>query len=103
MKQIIAFAGSNSSKSINKQLVEYTTTLLERSKAHVLDLNDFEMPIYSTDREAENGYPEKALDFVNLIRESDGIILSLAEYNGAYSGAFKIFLTGRHVLNPKHS
>jgi chromate reductase len=47
------------------------------------------MPIYSTDREQKNGFPKEAVDFVDEIRQSDGIVISLAEYNGAYSGAFK--------------
>ena len=89
MKRVIALAGSNSSTSINKQLVEYAGTLLESVQVEVLDLNDFEMPIYSSDRESADGHPQKAKDLVELIRSSDGILISLAEYNGAYSGAFK--------------
>lgn len=89
MKHIIAFAGSNSSTSINKQLVTYTAQLVNDVKVTLLDLNDFEMPIYSSDREKESGFPSQAIDFVNHLKETDGIIVSLAEHNGAYSTAFK--------------
>lgn len=89
MKSILAFAGSNSSSSINKQLVSYAGSLLTDVNLTILDLNDFEMPIYSTDREAKDGCPKEAKDLVELIRKSDGLLLSLAEYNGAYTGAFK--------------
>lgn len=89
MKTIIALAGSNSSTSINKQLAYYAASLVEGVQVKQLDLNDYEMPIYSSDREQENGFPQEAVDFVNEIRASDGIVISLAEYNGAYSGAFK--------------
>jgi len=89
MKHIIALAGSNSSTSINKQLATYASSLVKDVKVTVLDLNDFEMPIYSSDREKESGIPDKAQVFVENIRNSDGIVISLAEYNGAYSGAFK--------------
>ena len=89
MKNILVFAGSNSSTSINKQLAVYAASLVENSDLNLLDLNDFEMPIYSSDREKANGYPEEAKAFVEHIRSSDGIIVSLAEYNGAYTGAFK--------------
>lgn len=89
MKRVIALAGSNSSTSINKQLVTYAASLLEGIKVDLLDLNDFEMPIYSSDRENANGQPQLAKDLIGLIRNSDGILISLAEYNGAYSGAFK--------------
>jgi len=89
MKHIIALAGSNSSTSINKQLATYASSLVKDVKVTVLDLNDFEMQIYSSDREKESGIPDKAQVFVENIRNSDGIVISLAEYNGAYSGAFK--------------
>ncbi len=89
MKKIIAFAGSNSKQSINKQLVEYTCSLIEEVSTEVLDLNDYEMPLYGIDRENEEGIPEAAKDLLNKISTSDGIILSLAEHNGAYTTAFK--------------
>ncbi len=89
MKKIIALAGSNSSTSINEQHATYASSLVDNVKVKVLDLNDFEMPIYSSDRENESGHPNEAVAFVDEIRGADGIIISLAEYNGAYSGAFK--------------
>ncbi len=89
MKHIIALAGSNSSTSINKQLATYASELVSDASVTILDLNDYEMPIYSSDREKESGFPNEAVAFVTQIRNSDGIVISLAEYNGAYSGAFK--------------
>ena len=89
MKQIIAFAGSNSKNSINKQLVEYTSTLVNNVEVNLLDLNDFDLPLYGIDLENEKGIPENAHKFLNLIKKSDGIILSLAEHNGAYTTVFK--------------
>ena len=32
---------------------------------------------------------EKALNFKRLIRDSNGIVISLAEHNGSYTSAFK--------------
>ena len=89
MKKIIAFAGSNSKESINKTLVVYATTLLSNKDIEILDLNDFELPIYGIDLEKEQGIPSNAYKFLEHIKNSDGIILSLAEHNGAYSTAFK--------------
>lgn len=88
MKQVIAFAGSNSKNSINKQLIEYTSSLLEQ-EVEILDLNDFNLPLYGIDLEKEKGIPENAHKFLNFIKESHGIIISLAEHNGAYSAVFK--------------
>ena len=55
----------------------------------LLDLNDYEMPIFSTDREMNEGIPQLAKDFKEIINESDGILISFAEHNGSYSAAFK--------------
>lgn len=87
--KILAFAGSNSSKSINKDLVAYTTTLFKGDTIEILDLNDFEMPLFSSDRAGKNGIHQLALDFARKIDESDLLIISLAEHNGSYSVAFK--------------
>lgn len=89
MKQIIAFAGSTSKASINKQLVTYTASLVDNAQATVLDLNDFSLPLFSVDLQKEQGIPDNALKFLDYIKNSDGIVVSLAEHNGAYSAAFK--------------
>ncbi len=92
MKNIIAFAGSNSRKSINKQLATFASSLVKDVKVTVLDLNDFDLPVFGVDLEREKGIPENAHKFLNHIRSSDGIIISLAENNGAYSAVFKNLL-----------
>lgn len=89
MKKVIAFAGSNSKNSINKQLVIYASSLVEGVEAIVLDLNDFQLPLYGIDHEQEHGIPENATKFLEYLKNSDGIIVSLAEHNGAYATAFK--------------
>lgn len=87
--KIVAFAGSNSKNSINKKLAAYTTTLFNDTQVKVLDLNDYELPIYSIDLENEKGLPQRAIDFSNSIKESDLLIISLAEHNGSYAAVFK--------------
>ena len=84
MKKIIAFAGSNSKKSINKQLVTYASGLAENVEVEVLDLNDFDVPLFSVDLESEMGHPENAKRLVDKIKQVDGVMVSLAEHNGAY-------------------
>ncbi|MFC5194974.1 NADPH-dependent FMN reductase [Bizionia hallyeonensis] len=103
MKKIIAFAGSNSKKSINKQLVEYTTGLIEDAnfEVTVLDLNDFEMPLFGVDLEARDGHPDSAKNLFNHIQNSDGLLISLAEHNGAYSTVFKNAFDWMSRINPK--
>lgn len=89
MKNILIFAGSNSSDSINKQLAVYAGSMVENSKSTILDLNDFDLPIYSKDLEAKSGIPENAKKFFEQIKQTDGIVLSLAENNGSYAAVFK--------------
>ena len=80
MKKIIAFAGSNSKQSINKQLATYAANQIKDATVEVLDLNDYELPIYGIDYEQEHGIPDNAKVFLDKIKASDGIVLSLAEH-----------------------
>jgi len=89
MKKIIAFAGSDSKTSINKQLATFASTLVENVEVMVLDLNDFDLPLYGMDHEIAHGIPDDAHKFLDHIKSNDGIILSLAEHNGAYATVFK--------------
>jgi len=89
MKNIIAFGASNSKTSINKQLATYASSLLKDTEVEVLDLNDFDVPTYSVDLEGKSGIPDNAQHLLNKIMASDGLIISLAEHNGAYTAIFK--------------
>ncbi|MCH2193994.1 NAD(P)H-dependent oxidoreductase [Kordia sp.] len=89
MEKIVAFAGSDSKTSINKQLAAYAASLVTNAEVNVLDLNDYELPLYGIDKEMEIGIPENAQAFLKEIQAADGIILSLAEHNGAYATVFK--------------
>jgi chromate reductase len=87
--KIIAFAGSNSQQSINKHLAAYAANQFENAVVEVLDLNDFEMPLFSVDLEREIGQHEIAKLFLKKIESADILVVSLAENNGNYSVAFK--------------
>jgi NAD(P)H-dependent FMN reductase len=89
MKTIIAIGGSNSKNSINKTLAVYTANQLKGVIVKTIDLNDYNLPLYGIDLENDNGIVQAAHDLLKEIKDSDGIILSLAEHNGAYSTAFK--------------
>ena len=49
MKKIVAFGASSSKKSINKDFATFVASQVKDVDVLVLDLNDFEMPIYSID------------------------------------------------------
>lgn len=89
MKKILVLAGTSHRASINLALASHAASQLGNAEITTLDLNDFEMPIYSEDLEEASGIPQPAKDFVSAIQASDGIVLSLAEHNGSYTAAFK--------------
>jgi chromate reductase, NAD(P)H dehydrogenase (quinone) len=87
--KIIAFGASNSSNSINKKLATYTANLFNDAIVEVLDLNDFEMPLFGIDIENTIGKHQLAILFLQKIASADLLVVSLAEHNGNYSVAFK--------------
>ncbi|MBK9736271.1 MAG: NAD(P)H-dependent oxidoreductase [Saprospiraceae bacterium] len=86
---ILAFGASSSTSSINKELAKYAASFFDQDDITILDLNDFEMPLFSVDKEQQSGHPLEAIRFLKMIGEADLIIISLAEHNGSYSTAFK--------------
>ena len=87
--KIIAFGASPSKNSINKKLATYAASLFENAEVEVLDLNNFQMPLFSVDIEKEIGQHELAKAFLAKIATADVLVVSLAENNGNYSAAFK--------------
>jgi len=87
--KVIAFAGSSSKQSINKKLAIYAASLIDGAEIEVLDLNDYELPLFSIDVEKELGKPEIARTFLEKMESADIIVLSLAEHNASFSVAFK--------------
>jgi chromate reductase, NAD(P)H dehydrogenase (quinone) len=100
-KKLLAFGASNSSDSINKQLASYASKQFKNVTVDLLDLNDYEMPIYSKDRQRGNGIPQLAQDFYKKIGDADLILISFAENNGNYSTAFKNILDWTSRINNK--
>ena len=91
--KIIAFAASSSRKSINKTLATHVANIaangIENATVEIVDINDYELPLFSEDREAELGKPELAQAFYNKLGEADAIVVSFAEHNGSYTAAYK--------------
>lgn len=101
MKKIIAFGASSSKQSINKQLATFAANQFQNASVEILDLNDYEMPIFSVDKEKENGIHHLAQDFYAKLGSADLIIISFAEHNGNYSTAFKNILDWTSRINAK--
>ena len=92
MAKILAFAGSNSSTSINYKLVEFTANNISGHEIQLLNMAHFPFPMYSADYESANGYSNSLVELKNDIQKSNGLILSVNEHNGNPSGFFKNLL-----------
>lgn len=88
MNKILAFSGSNSSNSINQQLVEYTASLLSEHAVNVLDISKWVIPIYSIDMDPDKT-PTEISQLVELINQHDAFIISSPEHNGGTPAFFK--------------
>ena len=92
--KVLAFAASNSRHSINKKLIAHATQIvteeiMPEAEVETLDIHDYEMPLYSIDRENEGGIPQPAHDFFHRMGAADALIISFAEHNGCYTAAYK--------------
>ena len=90
--KLLAFAATNHKASINKQLVTYAANLVAENKGaevEILDLNDYELPLYSIERQMENGMHPLAQQFFDKIGAADAVIISFAEHNGSYAAVYK--------------
>lgn len=103
--KVLAFAASNSRSSINGQLVAHAAERLREhapdAQVELLDLNDYEMPLYGVDREQADGVPPAAGDFLARIAEADVLLVSFAEHNGTFTVAFKNVLDWASRLEPR--
>jgi NAD(P)H-dependent FMN reductase len=92
--KILSFAATNSRSSINKALVTHaarrlTSEIVPQAEVNFIDLNDYDMPIYSIDRETESGIPAAAQDLFAKIGAADALLISFAEHNGSVTSAWK--------------
>lgn len=102
--KVLAFAATSSSKSINKQLVRYAASQVKSADGvdiELLDINDYEMPLFSEDKEAILGQPQQAKDFFAKLGQADAIIISFAEHNGSYTAAYKNLFDWTSRINQK--
>ena len=99
--KILAFAASNNKTSINRKLANYAAQLHPDAEVESLDIDDYEMPIFSDEREQALGHPTLAKQFFAKIGEADAIIISFAEHNGTYTAAYKNLFDWTSRINQK--
>ncbi len=91
MPKILAFAGSARKDSLNKKLLKIAVEGAQAAGADVtlVDLADFELPLFSQDLESEMGMPDIAGKFKRLMIAHDGFLIASPEYNSAFSPLLK--------------
>jgi len=81
--KVLAFAGSNSSKSINHQLLGSIIKMFTRVEVELISLRNYEAPLYGIDIEETNGFPDNTIALKDKIIEADAYLISTAEHNSS--------------------
>ncbi|MCC2616727.1 NAD(P)H-dependent oxidoreductase [Aestuariibacter halophilus] len=91
MVKILAFAGSGRKDSVNKKVVQVAAQGAKEAGAEVtfVELESFDMPIFTEDLEAEKGMHAGGQQFKELLMSHDGFLIASPEYNSSYSALFK--------------
>ena len=98
MHTILMFSGSNSSNSINDQLLKIVQGKLEHPTKFI-QLTNYELPIYSEDIEKERSFSVDLKMLHNVISEHEALIISVNEHNGSVSAFFKNHIDWLSRLN----
>lgn len=89
MATILSFNASNSSTSINTQLLTHIKAYLTDTHSVINHhAGEFDLPFYSNDKE-KLGFPDKLAQFFKLIDDSDAIIIATPEHNSNVPAQFK--------------
>ncbi len=86
---VLVFAASNNRQSINRSLAYSAATQVAGVNIDLLDIADYEMPLFSDEREQRLGQPALALAFHQKIAAADALVIGFAEHNGSYTAAWK--------------
>ncbi|MBS3925941.1 MAG: NAD(P)H-dependent oxidoreductase [Nitrosarchaeum sp.] len=89
--KILAFAGSTRTESFNKKLVKVAAAGAKEAGADVtvIDLRDFQMPLYDEDLEKKEGLSSNTRKLKELMLSHHGFLISSPEYNSSISGVLK--------------
>lgn len=84
MKTILIFAGSARRDAFSKQLAAAASLAVRAmgGKPTLIDIGDFDIPIYHADLESAAGIPQPVVEFRHLVASHHGMMLASPEYNG---------------------
>jgi chromate reductase, NAD(P)H dehydrogenase (quinone) len=89
--RILAFAGSARHESLNRKFLAFAVKAAEEAGCEVtlLDLNEFELPLYHGDLEDRGGLPDKAARLIGLVAAHDALLVASPEYNSMITPLLK--------------
>ncbi|WP_299199856.1 NAD(P)H-dependent oxidoreductase [uncultured Amphritea sp.] len=89
--KILALSGSTRAESFNRRLLDIAVAGARQAGADVtvVDLSEYEMPLYNQDFEYSEGVPEAAAELKKLMVEHNGLLIASPEYNGFPSPLLK--------------
>jgi chromate reductase len=81
--RILAFAGSARRESLNRRLLAVVAAAVQQAGGDLtlVDLNDYEMPLYHGDLEDAKGLPPNTVRLIEQINAHDGLLIASPEYN----------------------
>ena len=90
MIKLIAFSGSIRKDSLNKKLLAVAVGMVgaKNIEIEVINLADYDMPIYNGDIEA-SAIPDNAIKLHGHFKKVDGFIIASPEYNSSFSPLLK--------------
>jgi chromate reductase, NAD(P)H dehydrogenase (quinone) len=89
--KIIAFAGSTRVGSINCDVLSIAAAgaTAVGASVEILDLNDFEMPLYNADWHRAHGVPDATRALREKMRDAQGLLVASPEYNASLTPLLK--------------
>ena len=89
--KILMFSGSIRAASLNLRLITLAHEIAVElgHEVNLINLGDFDLPIYDGDQEDKDGLPDDVLRLKQMIAETDVLVISTPEYNGFFPGLLK--------------
>lgn len=89
--RILVFSGSARKASLNKKLARVAAEAARAAGGEVtlVDLDDYPMPVYHGDLEAQSGMPENARKLRALFMAHDGLLIASPENNQSITALLK--------------
>ncbi|MBQ0756471.1 MAG: NAD(P)H-dependent oxidoreductase [Amphritea sp.] len=92
--KILALSGSIREKSFNSRLLDIAVAGAKSAGAEVtvVNLRDYDMPLFNQDLEYQEGAPDAVVQLKNLMIQHQGLLIASPEYNGFPSPLLKNML-----------